>query len=214
MRITTKALVASAFLGLSLLGSQAAFAQTKIFVIDENKIRAESKLGKEMSGVLGAASQQGAEKLGLKTLDQEIKTEATALQPQTQALTKEALAANPTLKAKVDALNKKQNEFYQKAGTLDQALGEQSQRFNAAFAQVLEPAVSYVAKQQAADLVLSKASTWYYKDAIDISSKVVARLDATIPNLQALQAALTPPQAAAAPGAAPAAPAAKPPGTP
>jgi hypothetical protein len=74
-----------------------------------------------------------------------------------------------------------------------------------AFAQVMEPAVSHVAKQVGADLVLSYASTWYVKDAIDLSAKVIERLDATVPSLAALQAAVQPAQPAG--GAAAPAPA-------
>jgi hypothetical protein len=59
-----------------------------------------------------------------------------------------------------------------------------------AFAQVLEPAVSHVAREAGADVVLSYASTWYVKDAVDLSQKVIARLDATVPTLAALQAAV------------------------
>jgi hypothetical protein len=55
--------------------------------------------------------------------------------------------------------------------------------------------------------VLSYNSTLYSKDAIDITAKVIARLDSTVPTIQALQDALPKPPAQPA-GGAPAAPAA------
>jgi Skp family chaperone for outer membrane proteins len=203
MKLRILAMAAAVVVGLNFAG--AAVAQTKIYVINEERIRRESKVGKEMSTTLSGVSTQGAEKLGLKTLGDQIKTETDALKPQTQSLTPEAVNANPSLKAKVEALNKKQNEYLQKAAGLQQALEQQSGNFNGAFMVALEPAVSHVAKQVGADVVLTYGSTWYVKDAIDITPQVIARLDATIPTLAALQAALAPP--AAQGGAKPATPA-------
>jgi Skp family chaperone for outer membrane proteins len=190
----------------------AAFAQTKIFVVNEERVRRESKVGKEMTTKLGEVRNQGVDKLGLKPLGDEIKAEQDALKPQTQSLTQDALNANPTLKARVDALNKKEVEFQQKADYLNSGLEQSSTNLNMAFAQALGPAVDNVAKQVGADVVMSYASTWYVKDAIDITPKVIARLDATVPTLVALQAAIQPP--AGAKPAAGAAPAPAAPGTP
>ncbi len=191
MKLRNLALAAAVMIGLTNFVG-AAVAQTKIFVINEEKIRRESKVGKEMSATLSGVANQGAEKLGLKTLETEIKTEADALKPQTQSLTPEAIKANPTLKAKVDALNKKTNEYMQKSSSLQQGLEQQSGNFNGAFMAALEPAVTHVAKQVGADVVLTYGSTWYVKDAIDITPKVIERLDATIPTMAALQSALQP----------------------
>lgn len=202
MKVRNLALCAALMIGLTNMVG-AAVAQTKVYIINEERIRRDSKVGKEMSAALGGARNQGVEKLGLKSLQDQIKTESDALRPQTESLTKEAIEKNPTLKAKLEALNKKQGEFMQKANILDANLDQQNQVFSVAFAKALEPAVSHVAKQVGADVVLSYASTWYVKDTIDISGKVIERLDATVPTLQALQTALQP-----AGGTAPAAPAA------
>jgi Skp family chaperone for outer membrane proteins len=191
MKLRNLALAAAVMIGLTNLVG-AAVAQTKIFVINEEKIRRESKVGKEMSATLSGVANQGAEKLGLKTLETQIKTEADALKPQTQSLTPEAINANPTLKAKVDALNKKTNEYMQKSSSLQQGLEQQSGNFNGAFMAALEPVVTHVAKQAGADVVLTYSSTWYVKDAIDLTPKVIERLDATIPTMAALQSALQP----------------------
>jgi Skp family chaperone for outer membrane proteins len=216
MKLRKLALAAAVFVGLSGMAAGAASAQQKIFVIDEARIRSDTKVGKEMAAVLGGIYNQGVDKLGLKTLNDEIKTESDALRPQAQSLTPEALNANPTLKARVDALNKKASELAQRRDYLNANVNQEGQALNGMFATVMEPAVQHVAKQQGADIVLSASSTWYVKDAVDISSKVVARLDATIPSLKAMQDAYKaslPAQPAAAPAAS-AAPAAPAPATP
>ncbi len=207
MKFRNIALAAAVAVGLANMVG-AAVAQTKIYVVNEERVRRETKVGKEMSATLGGIRNQGAEKLGLKTLGDQIKTETDVLKPQTQSLTPEAINSNPTLKGKVEALNKKTSEYLQKAEYLNQNLEQQNNGLNMAFTQVMEPAVSHVAKEVGADVVLSYSSTWYVKDAIDLSARVIARLDATVPTMVALQAAIQPAGGAPAPAAA----AAKPPG--
>lgn len=194
MKVRNIALTAVLFVGLSNMAG-VAMAQTKVFVINEQRIRAESKLGKEMDAKLNEAAEQGVDQLGLKALKSEIDTEAAALKPQTQSLTKEAIAANPTLKARVEGLNKKANELMQKQNALNQGLEKSDNGLNNAFMQVMAPAVESVAKEAGADVVVSYSSTWYVKDATDLSAKVIARLNATVPTLEALKAALPPPPA-------------------
>lgn len=207
MRVHHLALAALLLSGLTSSFALAQ-AQTKVFVIDEAAIRANSKVGKEIAATIESVRKEGVTKLGLETLGKEIKTEDDALKPQVQSLSKEALAANATLKARVEALDKKKNEFLQKANVLDQALAQQETAANQAFTIALQPAVDFAAKEAAADVVLSISSTWYIKSAVDLSPKVVARLDATTPTLAALKAATEAAMAKAQPaaGAAPAAP--------
>ena len=197
MNIRKLALAAAIFVGLTNMAG-AAFAQTKVFIIDEQRIRQDSKLGKELNSTLDNIAAQGVEQLGLRTLKTEFDTEGAALKPQIESLTPEAIAANPTLKARVDGLNRKAAELMQKQNALNQTLEQRETGFGLAFLQVLTPAVDAVAKEAGADLVLSVSSTWFVKGAVDLTPKVIARLDATVPTVAALQAAL--PQPAPAPG--------------
>lgn len=201
MKVRNMAVAAAVFAGLCHI-SGAAFAQTKIFVVDEAKVRTDSKIGKDIASKLGQIKSELVTKLDLETLQKEIKTEDEALKPQVASLTKEALAANPTLKARVDALNKKTNEFMQKADIVNQNLQQQENGALARFFQALGPAVEYVGKEAGADVVLSSGATLYYKNAVDISAKVIARLDATTPTLASLPQP-APPPGAAAPAATP-----------
>lgn len=167
-----------------------AAAQAKVFVINEAVIRANSKVGKDITAKLGQMEAQGVEKLGLQKLADEIKTAEAALAPQTQNLTREALDKDPALKSRVEALAKKQVEFQQKSGALNSNLGQQSEAASMMFLQALAPAVEHVAKEAGADVVVSSSSAWFIKDAFDLSPKVVARLDATTPSLDILQQSL------------------------
>lgn len=188
MKLRNVALVAALAITLSPVVSIAA-AQTKVYVVNEDVVRRDSKIGKDIAEKLGSIQTDGVTKLGLQTLSQEIKTEQEALKPQTQSLTQEALNANPTLKARVEALAKKQTEYLQKADFLNSKLDEQTNAAMVAFAAAVEPAVDYVAKEVGADVVLPASSTWYFKNTTDVSARVIARLDATTPTLAALQTA-------------------------
>lgn len=196
MKARNIALAAAVFIGLTNMVG-AAMAQTKVFVINEKRIRDESKLGKALDAALNDLTTKGVDQLGLKALKTEVDTEAAALKPQTQSLTPEGLAANPTLKSRVDNFNKKASELVQKQNALSAQVEQRDNGYNVAFMTVMGPAVDAVAKEAGADVVVSFSSTWYLKDAVDLSSKVIARLDATVPTVDALKAAL--PQPAAQP---------------
>lgn len=199
MRVRLLAVVAAAFTATVIMPTVAS-AQTKVYVIDEAKIRDGSKIGNDIRTKLGAIEQEGIEKLGLKTLSDQIKSESTRLQPQLQTIVGEdgqvaveSLEANPTLKSQVEALGQKQLELRQKSSVLNQNLDQQQSVAMAAFTAALGPAVDYVAAQEGADVVLSVASTWYVKGTVDLSAKVIQRLDATTPTLASLEASLKPP---------------------
>ena len=217
MKLSKLALAAAFFVSLANV-TAVAHAQAKVFYVDEARVRQESKVGKEMNAVLANMTNQGIAQLGLADLNKQIADEGKALQPQLQSLTEDAIQANPTLKARVDAFNQKRSDFQQKTSQVNQAVTRSGNEMNAAFTYVLDPAVQHVGRQVGADVVLADPNTRYIKDTLDITSKVVARLDSTIPTLAALQAALPQqPAPAAAPASAapkPAAPAAtpKPPG--
>jgi Skp family chaperone for outer membrane proteins len=145
--------------------------------------------------------QQGVQQLGLQTLEDEIRKEEEALKPLTQNLTKEALDKNPTLQERVTNLQKKQAEFVQKAQALNANLGQADGAASDQFIMAMMPAVKYVAEQAKAEVVLSSNAIWYGAPAVDLSSKVVQRLDATVPSYEAWVQAMQAQQAARAPAA-------------
>jgi len=207
MKLSKLVLAAAFFAGLANM-TGVANAQLKTFYVNEGQVRAQSKLGKDMNNILIGNANKDAEQLGLKALDDQVSSESKALEPQLQSLTEEALKSNPTLKARVDALSQKAYDLQTKKGQVSQALEARSTQLNRMFAAVMDPAIAHVAKQVGADVVMSDASVRYVKDSSDITTKVIARLDATITTVQAMQAAVAPPAAPAAP-AAPKAPGAQ-----
>lgn len=194
MKLRNLALVAALFVGGANMAG-AALAQTKVFVVNEERVRRESKVGKEINQTLITNANAGADQLGLKQLKTDIDAEATRLKPQTESLTPEALNKNPTLKAQVEALGKKQAEYYQKTNALSSGIERADNGLNAMFLTVLGPAVDAVAKDVGADVVVDASSLWFAKENVDITPKVIARLDATVPTLKAMQDAMPKPPA-------------------
>ncbi len=141
-------------------------------------IRHDSKIGKDIASKLGEIKNEGVTKLGLETLQTEIKTEDDALKPQTQSLSKEALDANPTLKSRVDKLNKKKGEYMQKATTSTSSSRQETRPCPHSLRRSDRPWTTSASKS-GADVVLSSSSTWYIKDTDRLSKKVIERLDAT-----------------------------------
>jgi Skp family chaperone for outer membrane proteins len=212
MSLRKFALIAAMAVGLANVAGTAVAQQAqpaRVVVVDEGAVRRGSKVGQLLNAQLTSMRAQGVAQLGLQALQDEIRNETQALAPQVQALTPEQIQANATLRPRVEALNRKRQEFVQKAQQLQSALEQQAQQYDAAFAAAMQPAVQNVATAANADMVVSGNSTWYFKPTVDISARVIARLDATVPTLEALQALVAPPAPAApAAGAAPALPAA------
>jgi len=196
---------------LGLAMAAPAFAQTKVFVVNEGLVRAETKLGKAIDGQLAGIRAQIATENDMPKLQSEVTAEEQRIRPLVEGLNEEAIKKNAALASQVEALRKKQVEFLSKSEQINNILQQRAQVLQLAFSTVMEPAVEFVAKEVGADIVVPYSSTWYVKDASDISKRVIARLDATIPTLEALQAALPQPpaqQQKPAQGAAPAGPAA------
>jgi Skp family chaperone for outer membrane proteins len=179
-----------------------AAAQTKIYYINEALVRQQTKVGKEMNAVLNQIASQRAQTAGLEALQKQLRDERTALQPQVESLSDAAIQSNPQLKSRLEAFGAKQQDLQQKSGAISAEIQQRSQQLNAMFTYVLDPAISHVAKTVNADVVLNDPDVRYIKDTVDITSKVVARLDATIPTIQALQAAMPQPPAGSTPAPA------------
>src|SRR5690606_2461389 len=73
MKLRNLALAGALMIGLTNMVGLAV-AQTKVFVVNEDTVRRESKVGKEMSAMLSSTANQGADQLGLKALQEQIKT--------------------------------------------------------------------------------------------------------------------------------------------
>lgn len=160
--------------------SPAASAQgTTVVVIDEGRILAESKAGKDMFTKLkNIENQINAE---LKPTRDSLEAERQALAGKLQGKTREAIVADAALVKQIEDFQKKTNDFAQKRNTVSQEYAATEQKAFLDFNTALEPALLDVVKEKNAQVVLSKNQAVFTADAIDVSANIVTKLDAKTP---------------------------------
>ena len=164
---------------LMVVAPPAAAQGTVIMVIDEGRIVAESKAGKDMFTKLKNIETQ---------INTELKPTLDALEAERQALatrldgkTREAIAADAALVKQIGDFQKKSEEFAQKRTMLSQEYAATEQKSFIVFNTALEPVLLEVVKEKNAQVVLSKSQAVFTADTVDATASVVAKLDQKTP---------------------------------
>jgi Skp family chaperone for outer membrane proteins len=164
---------------LMVVAPPAAAQGTVIMVIDEGRIVAESKAGKDMFTKLKNIETQ---------INTELKPTLDALEAERQALatrldgkTREAIAADAALVKQIGDFQKKSEEFAQKRTMLSQEYAATEQKSFIDFNTALEPVMLEVVKEKNAQVVLSKSQAVFTADTVDATASVVAKLDQKTP---------------------------------
>jgi Skp family chaperone for outer membrane proteins len=164
---------------LMVVAPPAAAQGTVIMVIDEGRIVAESKAGKDMFTKLKNIETQ---------INTELKPTLDALEAERQALatrldgkTREAIAADAALVKQIGDFQKKSEEFAQKRTMLSQEYAATEQKSFIDFNSALEPVMLEVVKEKNAQVVLSKSQAVFTADTVDATASVVAKLDQKTP---------------------------------
>lgn len=164
---------------LMVVAPPAAAQGTVIMVIDEGRIVAESKAGKDMFTKLKNIETQ---------INTELKPTLDALEAERQALatrldgkTREAIAADAALVKQIGDFQRKSEEFAQKRTMLSQEYAATEQKSFIDFNTALEPVMLEVVKEKNAQVVLSKSQAVFTADTVDATASVVAKLDQKTP---------------------------------
>lgn len=164
---------------LMVVAPSAAAQGTVIMVIDEGRIVAESKAGKDMFTKLKNIETQ---------INTELKPTLDALEAERQALatrldgkTREAIVADAALVKQIEDFQKKSEEFAQKRTMLSQEYAATEQKSFIDFNTALEPVMLEVVKEKNAQVVLSKSQAVFTADTVDATPSVVAKLDQKTP---------------------------------
>ena len=164
---------------LMVVAPPAAAQGTVIMVIDEGRIVAESKAGKDMFTKLKNIETQ---------INTELKPTLDALEAERQALatrldgkTREAIAADAALVKQIGDFQKKSEEFAQKRTMLSQEYAATEQKSFIDFNSALEPVMLEVVKEKNAQVVISKSQAVFTADTVDATASVVAKLDQKTP---------------------------------
>lgn len=176
-----------------MVAAPSAVAQgTVIMVIDEGRIVAESKAGKDMFTKLKNIETQ---------INTELKPARDALEAERQALatkldgkTREAIVADAALVKQIEDFQKKSEEFAQKRATLSQEYAATEQKSFIDFNTALEPVMLEVVKEKNAQVVLSRSQAVFTADTVDATASVVAKLDQKTPAITVVRQRAPAPQ--------------------
>lgn len=161
---------AAAFLTCCLLMS-AAPADLKVGLINFKKCVEDSKIGKQEQSTFETLKSKMESVVEEK--EKELNVLADKLNDPDQ-LDLMSAEAETELKRKFRALsqemNQLQNQYYQ-------SLSQTNMKIVQSLAEVVAKAAEAVAKEERYDLVLNDESAFYYDKALDISSKVVMKMD-------------------------------------
>jgi outer membrane protein len=160
----------------------AASAQgTVVVVIDQGKILADSKAGKDMLTKLkNIETQINSELKGpADALSAERKTLATKVEGKTE----QAVLADAALVTQIEGFQKKANDLAAKRQVLSQEFAATEQKAFVDFNKALEPVLLEVIKEKNAQVVLYKNQVVFSADNVDATAAVITKLDQKTPSI-------------------------------
>ncbi|MEX1250135.1 MAG: OmpH family outer membrane protein [Hyphomonas sp.] len=158
----------------------ASYAQgTVVIIIDEGRILADSKAGKDLFTKLKNIETQINNEL--KAPRDALEAERTSLAAQVDGKTREAIVADAALVARIEAFQTKANEFAQKRSLLQQEYAATEQKGFVDFNTAIEPVLLEVVKEKGAQVVLSKSQAVFSADTVDATPAIVSKLDVRTP---------------------------------
>jgi len=164
----------------------ASFAQgTTVITIDEAKILRDSKAGQDIRAKLTSIeSQINTELTPTKT---SLETEGQTINAELQGKTREQIAGDAALVAKLNAYEKKAGDFAKTRQKASNELALTERQALVDFNKALEPVLLQVVSEKNAQVVLSKSSVIYSVDTVDATALVISKLDAATPTISVVR---------------------------
>lgn len=158
-----------------------AMAQTKVIVIDRDRILAQSEVGQHVAERLNTIqTEMGAE---LQAIGAPLATEREALNAETSSMTQAAVQARPDLMQRIETLN-------QNAAGYEQARRIRAEEMERTRVQALRPVgealdaiVQQLVADEAPDLLIDRSVVYYASENIDMSDALIAQLNAQLPTV-------------------------------
>ncbi len=187
MKIFKTALASAAmlFMGATAIAPVAMAQGTQVVVIDQSRIMRESTGGKDIISKINAMEQSMQSEL-LPT-QQSLATEGQALEAKTANMTMESVAADPALKAEVEAFAKKAQTFNRDRQIAAAELQATERKAWSDFFTAMQPALQEVVTEKGADIMLDRAEVIYVGDAIDATSLVITKMNAKLPTVNVVR---------------------------
>ena len=156
-------------------------AETTVIVIDQTRITAESKAGKDIAAKLNKIAEQIQNEL--KPAADALGNEEKSLTEKIQPLNQAAIRQDTALLDRIKSFEKRAQEFEVKRQTRAAELQLTRRAAWGNFYEALGPVLEEVISESNADLVLEKSSTIHTSDSIDKTAVVISKLDASTPSI-------------------------------
>ena len=156
--------------------AQTAYAQGATVVIyDQARVMRDTAGGKDIANKLKAIG--ASMKTELDGEGRSLETEGKSLETRTANLTREALAADSSLRGQLEAFGRKRATFQQKGQIRQAELAQTEQEAWTEFFKVLQPVLQEVANERGAQVILERSSVAYSAPNLDVTSTVISKMN-------------------------------------
>ncbi|WP_300529714.1 OmpH family outer membrane protein [Maricaulis sp.] len=158
-----------------------AMAQTKVIVIDRDRVLAQSEVGQHVAERLNTIQTEMAAEL--QAIGAPLATEREALNAETSNMTQAAVQARPDLMQRIETLN-------QNAAAYEQARRIRAEELERTRVQALRPVgealdaiVQQLVADEAPDLLIDRSVVYYASESVDMSQQLITQLNAQLPTV-------------------------------
>jgi len=173
-----------------------AFAQTKIIVIDQARIEAESKAGQSLRSALTTIESQMQNEMA--PLASSFQTAQSALQAKAANKTAEDIQADTALQEEAKTVQAQAAQVARERDIRAAELRMTTRKASTAYRDALKPVLDQVMAEENADIIVDASLVVIANDGVDVTDKVIAKLDAAAPSISVTRERLPQEQAGAA----------------
>ena len=191
MRITKSLVIAAAFAGsmVGALGIGVAIAQTgaasaAVLVLDLDRLSSQAPAWADMQTKLNTLIQTKTTELRTqnRAAAEAVEAETRALQPLVEGKTDAQINAQPALKARIQALQAKQQDLALKARVFEASRQGTIQRAQGELYRELDPVIDQIMTQRGASVVLLGGAVFKIRPTVDITQDALNRFNAAHPS--------------------------------
>ncbi|WOR15697.1 OmpH family outer membrane protein [Hyphomonas sp. FCG-A18] len=154
---------------------------TKIIVINQAKIYADSRSGKDIETKIDNIER--SMQAELKPAADSLKTQGDALRPRLEGKTQAQLAADAALIQELQAFEQQVAQHQRNQQIKAAELQATIRKARADWAQALEPVLQEVMTEQNAEIMMSRNDLVFAASNVDVTAVVTSKLDARTPSI-------------------------------
>jgi outer membrane protein len=158
-----------------------AFAQTKVGVINQQRVLAQSVVGQHISTRLGAIQQEMAAELSAMNLL--IQQETERLSAETAIMTPEQVQSRPDLVSRIQTLNRSIQEYEAARRVREQEFTYTERQAMRPVLEALQPILEEIFQENDLDILVDRANIVFSSPDVDISAAVIERLNVQLPSV-------------------------------